>query len=333
MRTNEENQNSDVIREIGRIVVGGYYDYQGLRLSTMNRIRDVIRKVDQGIPFDAVEEKKEKDKKSRGAYSDDLLPEILERMKAEGKVKGLEYTYIKNSIEALREVAKLENRYKRQMTTYLQGVKVYVEFLSKIRGIGPTLASNLIKEFGEDCARYDTVSKLWKHSGNHVIDGRAERKHKDMSFSPRLRTMTWKISDCLMKANHGLYRELYDSSKVTELAKRYEPGVLYNKYKDWYSSDKTNPYKPEDTSLRLMHAHNRALRRARKVFLAHFWAAARELNGLDTRLPYVQEKLGHIHIITWHQAVNREALKKVKGVSEEPVPFEGVDTSEAGAAS
>jgi len=49
-----------VIREIGRIISGGYEDTQGLRKGMMNQIRDLVRHINENLPVDRPEEKKEK---------------------------------------------------------------------------------------------------------------------------------------------------------------------------------------------------------------------------------------------------------------------------------
>ncbi|MCD6176785.1 MAG: transposase [Candidatus Cloacimonetes bacterium] len=289
----KENQ-TNVFSSIGRIVAGSYYDMQEIRISTLNRIRDVIRKKAENIGFKEVEKKKKK-KTNIEKYTDKQLIEILPKLDYTKE----EINYIKRCFDLADESTKLENKYKRAMLEFVNNELIYTEFLKKIKGIGPVLSANLIKEFGY-CENYDNVAKLWAHTGNHVVEGIApkKRKGKDITFSPRLRTLTWKLSDCLMKSNHGIYRDIYDNEKEKQLTIKYKQGELLKKY--------GKPYKKEDVTLKKLHAHNRALRKMRKLFLAHYWACARELKGLDTREPYVKEKLGHKNIITWKQAIVKE---------------------------
>jgi len=288
---------------VGRIVAGAYYDMQEVRKATKNRIRDVIRKKVEGIDFDEVEEKKEEDNYEQ-KYTDEQLFEEWKKLKEEGKITEEEFKYVNNSWEVANESEKIERKYKNQMMDYVKSEPIYTKFLQHVRGIGPVLSTNLIKNFG-DCSNYDTVSALWKHTGNHVKNGKAPelRKGEEIEYSPRLRTLTWKISDCLMKSNKAIYRYIYDSEKKKQLAREYEKGKLAEKY---------NGYDEEDTQLSKGHAHNRALRKMRKIFLAHFWAASRELAGLDTRESYVKEKLGHKNIITWKDALKEEKKRYEK---------------------
>lgn len=61
-----------------------------------------------------------------------------------------------------------------------------------------------------------------------------------------------------------------------------------------------------DTHLSEGHLHNMALRKMIKLFLAHLWMVWREAEGLPVSEPYVQEKLGHTHIIGPWDMVDEE---------------------------
>jgi hypothetical protein len=167
----------------------------------------------------------------------------------------------------------------------------------------------LIKYFN-NCERFETISALWSYTGNSVEAGKAPkvRRGEKSGFSPKLRAFTWNISESLIKHNKGIYRQIYDTSKQTAAALKFEPNELFEKY--------GKAYKADDIKLSKGHCHNRALRKVRKLFLAHFWAAARELNGLETKSPFA-ERLGHGDIVTWHDAIRQEPAKKDKEEDEE----------------
>lgn len=298
MEKEQQDENQNTKRRVGRIIAGAYYDMQDTRISSMNRVRDVIRKKLEGIDWNEVEDEKEKSKKQIKSYSDAQLVEKMEEINEKDLLSDKELKYLKNCLDLLNESQKLENKYKRRMKEFVESEPIYQKFLSKIRGIGPVLSANLIKEFGY-CERYDNVGKLWHHTGNHVKNGKAPKKKKgeEITFSPRLRTFTWKISDCLMKSNRGYYRDVYDKEKEKQLNREYEPGELAEKY---------DSYDKEDTSISQGHAHNRALRKVRKLFLSQYWGACRELTNQDTRIPYVKEKLRHKNIVTWKDAIKKE---------------------------
>jgi len=288
------------LKIIGRNITNAYYDFQQVRIASMNRVRDVIRKLVDGIKFDEVEVKKEK-KEYKKKYEDKELLSKLKKLLTDGKMLTEEYDYIMECWEIMKDSKRLEKKFQNAMKTFISKEAVYNEFLSKIRGIAEILSANLIKEFG-DCSKYDTVSKLWGHSGNSVIDGVAPKRKKgeNLSFSPRLRTLTWKLSDSLMKQNKGIYKDIYNKDKERQLGITYDVGVLEKKY--------GKPYEKEDIVISQGHAHNRALRKMRKIFLDHYWCASRELNGLPTEKNYVEGVLNHVHIITWKEAIEKEGM-------------------------
>ncbi len=286
------------VKLIGRIIANTYYEFQQVRIGSMNRIRDIIRKKIEGIAFDEVEVKKDQKDFSK-RYTDEVLLKKWNNLFTEGEIPANEHDYMIKCWNLMKEGKKIENRYKGAMMNYVSEEVVYNEFLNKIRGIGPILSANLIKEFG-DCSNYDTVSRIWAHTGNSVINGIAPKRRKGeiLSYNPKLRTMTWKISDSLLKQNKGYYRQIYDTEKEKQLNKIYDKGFLAQKY--------SKPYKENDTKLNKLHAHNRALRKMRKIFLDHFWHASRELNGLPAEKNYVEGVLHHNHIISWKNAISME---------------------------
>lgn len=299
--------------QIARIIANAYDSFQKVRIESANRIRDVIRKRIEGIAFNEVEEKK-KEKSHEKKYTDAKLIEMWGQLLKENKIAKKEHDNMIKGWNMMNEAKKLEQKYSRSMNRFLEDKIVYNEFLSKIRGIGPIISTNLLKEFG-DCSKYRTVSSLWAHSGNNVLeDGKAPRRKKgeNIGYSPRLRTLTWKISASLLKQNKAYYREIYDEDKEKQLKRTYEEGFLEAKY--------GAPYTKTDIKLIQKHAHNRALRKMRKHFLSHFWCASRELNGLPIDTTYIEGVLKHTHITSWKDIIRREeefrALKSGKSEQE-----------------
>ncbi len=286
------------INVIGRIATEGYDDFQRVRIASANRIRDIVRKTIEGIGFNEVEEKKgEKDYTKK--YTDTQLFQKLEEVYKQGQISDREYKYMIRCKEIMKDSKALEKKYQKIMMDFISDQEIYIRFLSKIRGIGPILSANLIKAIN-NCAQYDTVSKLWAHCGQSVINGKAPQRKKGekISYNPKLRMFVWKISDSLLKQNKAYYRQIYDTEKEKQLNKTYNIGDLYDKY--------GKPYEEGDTQLKKGHAHNRALRKMRKIFLDHYWHASRELNHLPAEKNYVEGVLQHNHIITWKKAISRE---------------------------
>lgn len=292
-------KNMNLKQIIMRLNALGYEEIQNVRKTLMSQIRDILRKKDQDIGFDEVEDKKEK-KTFAAKYNDTKLPALLKQLEVEEKILKEEGQYLEDFFEVqIPLIKELEREYKKKMEKLVRTEPIYENFLKHVRGIGELLSAQLIKVFG-DCSQYDTVSRLWAHAGQSVINGKApkRRKGETINYNPAIKSLTWVISDCLMKSNKGYYRGIYDSEKEKQLNREYEIGELKEKY------DK--PYKEEEINLRKLHAHNRALRKMRKIFLDHFWFASRELAGLPAQKNYIEGVLGHNHIITWKEAIKRE---------------------------
>ena len=296
--------NGEFIRELGRIVAEAYYDYQDIRISMMNRLRSVIRRKIEGIPFGEPEKKKE-EKRYDKKYSDDNLPILM--MSVEDEMTDEEKAYVMKILELAKASSRMENEYKKVMLMYIKDEPIWREFLQHITGVSVILTANLLSAFGY-CERYNHVSSLWRHCGLHVEDGVApKRRHgRKLDFNPRLRTLVWKIGDCLIKAKNPVYKTLYDREKERQLQKEYPEGYLYEKYGE--------PYKPEDTHLTKLHAHNRAKRFIEKIFMENYFCACKELTGQDAIKPYVHERLGHADYVYWRDVVKMNMKYKEQRV-------------------
>lgn len=293
----------NVIGITGRIIANAYYVFQGDRIKFMNQFRDLLRKKIEDIGYKEVEKKK--DKKTREKkYTDTVLWGKWKQVYIDGKISEDEYNYINKCWTMIKETKKLEDMYQKAMGEYVSKEPVFMNYLDKVRGIGIVLSANLLKEYG-DCSQYDNVSKLWAHSGYGVdTDGKAPKRKKgeEITYSPRLKMLGWKISDNLMKSNHGYYRQIYDSEKAKQLNRKHKVGELFEKY--------GKPYTKEDIHLSKLHAHNRAKRKVTKHFLGHYWEVSRQLSGLPAVKIYVEGVLEHDHIVSWKEAIQKEGTVK-----------------------
>jgi hypothetical protein len=124
-----------------------------------------------------------------------------------------------------------------------------------------------------DISRSDSVSQLWRYAGLAVIDGEKEhnKKGERSHYNSRLKScLLYKIGGNFLK-NKSPYAALY-----------YD-GIEYYKVKH-----------PEWTEF---HQKNAAKRKMLKVFLSHLWFVWRSIEGLPTRNLYVEEYMGHTHIL------------------------------------
>lgn len=319
-----------MIREIGRIIAGGYADHQGVRKSTMNRIRDVVRHKNEGIPYGQREDKKEQ-RNFDSKYSDKNLPRFIEEMFVKGKLTEEERDYLRKALELGNKAASLEQSHKGPMRNFISQEIVWGKFLCHIPGIGEVLAANLFAKFG-NCERYEHVSSLWRHCGLHLvcpqcteklngqvfpvvadITGKCpqcnsvgispkRRKGQKIDFDSRRRSFVWNIAKSLVKQKSPVYYDLYLREKNRQLQRVFPQGELKKLYDD--------PYKKEDTALKLGHADSRALRKMIKIFLQHYWVVSRQFTKLPVSNPYVQDKLDHKDIVTWEDALRANSVER-----------------------
>lgn len=190
-----------------------------------------------------------------------------------------------NNSRTMKEIEKMEENVKRDMLVELERFPVW-SWLKEIKGIGVATSAGLIAHIG-DISRFEHRGNLYSFAGLKVIDGVAQKKKKGetMNANQDLKALLiGVIADSFNKQRTETYREIYDTTKQTELAKKYAPGYLAGLY---------HGYKKEDTHLLLNHAHKRALRKTAKLFLSHYWEVSRYLQDLPVEAPYAQAKLGH----------------------------------------
>jgi len=89
-----------VDKNIGRIATVGYYMFQQTRQGFMNQIRDVIRKLNEDIPFDKTEDKKET-KKFSAQYSDNNLLSILNDLYTKEKIDKKTHVFLVDCLETV----------------------------------------------------------------------------------------------------------------------------------------------------------------------------------------------------------------------------------------
>ncbi len=250
-------------RQLAYLAVGGYYDHQKLRTSHMNRVRDLVRKKNEGIPLDQVEEKKRLVKFDK-KYKDETLSGLLKLMKDEGRVSTQEVDHIAKLLGIANAERVLEGQYKSIIEDWAGNYEVYHGFLRKTRGIGPILGGGLLAVF--DVRKTKHISSFWAYAGLHVVDGKAPRRVKGekLGYSTQARTLCWKVSDSFIKQRTPPYRGIYDRIKTEEVARLKDTAE-----KGWK-----------------LHADLRARRRMVKQFLADFWIAWRKSEGLPIDSPY-----------------------------------------------
>lgn len=144
----------------------------------------------------------------------------------------------------------------KQMITTVKQLPIY-EWAQGIHGFGDLSLAKVIGETG-DLSNYDNPSRVWKRMGLAVIRGERQRKHSSAElaelhgYNPSRRALMYVISECLLKANKGEYRQTYDERKA-------------------YTTTRA-----ENPIGRPAHAHKEAMRYMTKRLLRNMWAQWRK---------------------------------------------------------
>lgn len=270
-------------QSLARTAVGAYDDAQDVRTAMMNRVRDIIRKRNEDIPFDAVEaEKDDEDRDYDAKYKDENLPDLIEEMLDAGDLDNHEYQYLSKMLEAGKAAERIENQYKDVMSI-VEREPVYANWLQHVNGVGTTLTARLLDRFGY-CEDFEKVSNLWSYSG--LAPGQERTRGEQLGYDPQAKTLAWLVADrIIMQGSRSQYKvEFYDPYKQKQLDRMERAEEMSDEElaeKEW------SP--PNDRG----HADTRARRYLGKKFLKHYWAIARDVKGLDTPAEWVVTHGGH----------------------------------------
>lgn len=189
--------------------------------------------------------------------------------------------------DVLTDLGAIEKKVRKAMRAELDKYPIWA-WLQQIKGIDVNTAAGLVAFIDKlGIKNINTVSSLWHYFGVHVENGKAVRRaHGEaMTYNPEAKSLVLGvIADSFIKQRTPLYRPLYDTEKEKQLAKTYPTHELASK---WHG------YTVTDTHLSQGHANNRAKRKTMKIFLSHLWVIWRQLEGLETRPPFVHEQLKH----------------------------------------
>jgi len=200
----------------------------------------------------------------------------------------------------------MEKMLDRDVATLIEEHPAY-HWFSQVKGVG---TENIAKVVGLiDITRCEHVSSLWQFAGYGVIDGEAPKRRKGdkLPYCSKLRTMCWRLGGSLMKAK-GPYYEYYlqEKEKYEQRARQRGQKIVPASQLSVVKGPDGKKRKAEsDQFISEGHIHAMALRKMIKLFLAHLWLVWREAENLPTSQPYVQDRLGHTHIIDpWEMVGN-----------------------------
>ena len=219
-------------------------------------------------------------------------------LKGQGKTDGLDT---------------VKGRITREIGKELKNWDIWEDWMQKIPGVGPYLAARLIIFYyyrfvpicqdcggkllkkdsalicekcgktskGDGVLKHDieikdfaTISKWWAYMGRHTVDGVMPKRKKGelANWSTPGRTVGFHVGDQFnrQKPDHP-----YKAFMLERKAKHAR------NHGEWSKG----------------HIHNAAKNETIKLFLAHFWTVAREMDGKPVSEPYAGAIMGHTNII------------------------------------
>ena len=202
------------------------------------------------------------------------------------KSKDNEMQLVNIRTRIFKQISKTEHTIYAYMKANLAYEPIWTEWLERVEGVGVVTASAIVS-YLTPISKFETVSKLWRYCGYACIDGKAEKpiKGQKLKYNPRLKTLLWLLGESFVKTK-GFYRKVYEQVREE-----------YNR--KWQT--------PEDCKSPICrvvgrctdsHKFEASKRKVIKIFLAHYFAVARDLAGLPVQMPYVIEYVkGHEHYI------------------------------------
>lgn len=258
----KKSKDMEVSRDKLRKLVQVRYDYQDLRIRTSNRLAKKADGTDQN--------------KDDAILPDEEIPQI------------------KSVLNTSRE---MEDEIEASIKVEVQKFPIYTEFLSKVKGCGPSLSAILISSI--DINKADTASKIVQYSGLNPGMKKGKKKDADgnivetdelvrgdkptkgylLPYNAFLKTkLMGVLAGCMLKAN-SQYRVYYDNMR--ERLSNSDKPVNGNPDKKWKDESKA-------------HINMASQRYMIKMFLQDLYGVWRQLEGLPTRKPYQEEYLGHV---------------------------------------
>lgn len=308
-----------------RLLVELYYDVQGIRIASENKIDryaevealaslhgeekiEELRRQGTEVLHKLIEGFKEKTNPNFGAYG--LLVDNAKKM-----LMQQEYMTSVNLLMRNQEAIVMN-----QAKPLIQDHPIWLEWLSRVRGIGPVLAGGIIARIPIE--RSPHVSQLWKYAGfgvtidkwvcpvcKHVIEhakgmgtqgaqvfcpdcknvtqpqGHADRpaKGEKLGYNPKLKVLIWKVVQSFIKQDpkKSKYRQLYEHFRA-EYEERPCTKTHYNEKKEVIPCFDA-------------HKHAKAGRKVGKIFLAHLYLVWRKIMGLPVSDPWVFWAKGGAH--------------------------------------
>jgi len=271
-----------IIAEVGRIITEGYVDFQQIRIGQFNRIRDVVRRKEKGIPY-VVPEAAHEERQFTNEFNDAKMLKLFNELVRQGRIAPHEAKYLQKTLELSAKMKKIEGEYYKFMIGYVEQEIIWTKWLKNVKGIGPNIMANLLNMVGY-CEEFRYPSSLRRYAGQDPDGASKRQKGVKFHYNPKMKNLVWKITDQFIKNRTEPYRTIYDTEKAKEL-------MFMNQYGP--DTDITIGGVKKHTVKSRLQADFRAKRKMATVFLTHYWLIARLLKNLEITKPYPHDRLGH----------------------------------------
>lgn len=189
-----------------------------------------------------------------------------------------------------KSVLSIEDGLTKQLEARVKQTPEWKFYFKDIKGIGPKMASILISEI--DPYKAETVSKIWQYAGLNGSKVFGKKKNKDGSITVTTDLVRGDRPTAGYILPYNCYLKMCVVGKMATqlmMAKNPRYMAIYEGAKNFYS---TNPKWKDESAL---HIHRASVRKMMKQFLADYYAFVRPYYGLETRVPYAEEKMGIKH--------------------------------------
>lgn len=212
----------------------------------------------------------------------------------------------KNEIEAIETIKDYTKLMERKILSTLEhelkSVPIYTEFLKNVKGCGVAMSACIVANI--DIEKATTVSKIYQYAGMNSGLVRGKKKSKDKDGNIIIEETDEMIrGDKLTKGFNAPYNAKFKAKMLGVLAdcfikSKSEYTKFYYDYKNRLENseqgvggDPNRLWKNESAG----HRDRAAKRYMVKMFMYDLYKNWRTLEGLEVRVPYQEEYLGHVH--------------------------------------
>ena len=314
-------------------LINNYYDIQGMRIEAFNNIvAFVMENKDEilnSLPNNSILRNYLLD----GKYAEFVKKYVVKfygnGQEMNEKLKEI-FKRIENLIWYHNRLYETEKMIYKRLDEWSKDHPFRKEFLNKVRGIGPVLASGIIAWYCtprtfviRGVTKYDPETRTIIVKGKKIREKRVLPEYiKVLEYNEKERYLKVYKPEPFRVAKNPSQIWKYsglDPHQVRKKGKKldYDPelksfcwkiGNSFIKFKCFGRKLYEESFKyvrnrsPDWTT---KHCINWALRRVVKIFLACCWTKWREMNGLPVTEPYPISILGHSEIITWKDWIEK----------------------------